>query len=264
MLRKERKREYFVYPSWAEGQLSYSWEDLPKMMADPFRYDEHLRLNYTKEKMLKYGYPEVTQPYDFFKGPLGGGIIIAHINNDEKWLPACILIKEATLSAPHPMETAGNSEGHNVRYLDLNGAWNWETGEYRKMKNYIIGISAEHIESEPASQYWLLSMKPGKKEPSAISDIPVWAYHFGIEMERLSEVPQTVLLEISTWLKPDFSYIWFKIRQKSDEYGWHFAVMLYIGLHLAYIGKNRIRTLHMLASIEGKPGPYTQRIRKIF
>lgn len=285
MLKREKNRKYYVYPSWAEGQLTYRWEDLPVMMADPLKYDkvpmgiplsdwlmmtdsfkndEYLMLNYKKQRLLEIGYPEKIQPYDFIKGPIGGGIIEAHISEDEKWLPACILNKEANLCVPSPMEAGDLYQTLNVRYLDLMSTWDMETGVRRRVKNYTMGISAEPIESDPDSQYWLLSVKPGKKEPKQISEIPVWAYHFGIEMERLTNAPEKVKQEISPWLKPGFDYVWFKIRQKDDRYGWHFAVMLYIGLHLAYVAKSRVRTMHMLAKLEAKYGPYGIEMSKIF
>lgn len=264
MLKMEKKCKYYIYPSWAEGQLSYKWDDLPDQLADPYKYADTMSENYTIDNLCSLGYPKKIQPYDLIEGPVKGGIIVAHISLQEKWLPASILNQEANLCLPHPMEVGTLSQFQNAYYLDLRSLRDMETGEFQRRKNYTIGISAEHIESEPESQYWLLSLKPGKKEPKAIAEIPVWAYHFGIEMERTEQLPNCVQEEISNWLKPGFDYIWFKIRQKDDRYGWHFAVMMYIGLHLAYVAKSRVRTMHMLASLEAKYGPYGIDMRKIF
>jgi hypothetical protein len=264
LLRMEKKREYYIYPSWAEGQLSYNWDDLPKIMKNPYEYDRFLREQYTIEQVWAKGYPKEIQPCDLISGPMKGGIIVAHISSDEKWLPICPFLSEANLCLPHPMEVGTLPQFQNAHYLDLRSLRDDETGEFHHRKNYTMGISAEHIESDPQSQYWFLSMRQGTKEPKPITDIPVWAYHFGIEMERIEHLPDCVRKEISGWLKPDFDYVWFKIRQKDDRYGWHFAVMMYIGLHLAYVARSRVRTMHLLASLEAKYGPYGIEMRTIF
>jgi hypothetical protein len=264
MVKKEEKREYYIYPSWAEGQLTYSWDDLPKMMQNPYKYNDFMHEQYTIEQVWAMGYPKEIQPYELIRGPVKGGIIIAHVNPLEKWLPACILNQEANLCVPDPMLVGTLLDYHNVHYLDLRSLRDHTTGEFHRRKNYTIGISAEHIESEPESQYWFLSLRSGKKEPKEISNIPVWAYHFGIEMERIEQLPESIRQEISTWLQPNFDYVWFKIRQQDDRYGWHFAVMLYIGLHLAFVARSSVRTMHMLASLEAKYGPYGIEMRKIF
>lgn len=60
MLRDERNRTYYVYPSWAD--LSYRWEDLPRLLADPlnsggFKGEDRAKEKTKMEYWLDAGYP---------------------------------------------------------------------------------------------------------------------------------------------------------------------------------------------------------------
>ena len=134
----------------------------------------------------------------------------------------------------------------------------------KKPKNYVYPISAEHVEAAFGSIYWLLSTRKTKRKIPGIEEIPVWAFHFDFQARRIEEAPEAILKETEHWRNPDFDYIWFEVKSTSDEYGYNYAVMLYIGLHLAYVGRSRIRTMHLITSIEGKPNPYSGGRTRIF
>jgi hypothetical protein len=271
MLIKENRREYYVYPSWLEGQISYSWADLPRMMADPYKYDWYLRSVKVSSDECGKGYPKDIQPYELLTGVVGGGIVVAHIAENERWLPLGILHMDANLCGPAPMywrDESGAHELYNAHFLESNGRWAiesfFETGRRPPTRTHTIGMSAENVESDPDSLYWVVSMKRSKSEFKLLPEILVWAYHFDIELHRLGEPPHAVAEETSKWQPPEFDYVWFKVNPKQHQYGYLFAVMMYIGLHLAWVSRKRVRSMHLVGAIEGKPGPYSQGDRKIF
>lgn len=104
MLKVEPKYYYEVYPSWAD--LSYRWEELPTLLADPenssyFQEDPNkMRTNWEA-----LGYPEKGQRFELIDGPAGGGIVRAHLELVQteygmvtRWKAGLILCSEASVS----------------------------------------------------------------------------------------------------------------------------------------------------------------------
>ena len=250
MLIREFKRQYFIYPAYAE--LNYQWKDLPTFFKDPCRYSDSWQLN--PYDPGEYGYPEKIQPFELIDGPVGGGIIIAHIGFMgkvmEKWLPAIILTEGANLCCPDSMY---ETKDFNICYLEpiYNRAADY--GVEKKVKQYHIGSTVEHIDSASGHVYWLFNLVPGHKNIQAIKSVPLWAKHFGLEVERISKIPEEVATEIDEWLlERNTQYICFDVKSCKDSMGYNFAVLVYIGLHLASLAPRRIKRVHLLAEIEGK------------
>jgi hypothetical protein len=249
MLHKDKKIMYYVYPSWA--QLSYKWEDLPRLMSDP------LASGYLdpRHDWLGLGYPERIQPFQLIDGPVGGGIVVAHKELMEKWLPAAILGSEADLAGPRAMSAI--RENYNVCYLDPRDEPGWELGLGKKQKYYPLGASAEHVESMPDSIFWLVGFRPGKNQLPGLDDVVGSGKHFGFQVERLDSPPPSLRDETGHWLNSKYEYAWFGVQGGGDGFGYHFAVLLYIGYHLCVVAGRRMAFVHLLASIEGKPNPYS-------
>jgi hypothetical protein len=255
MLHKEENKTYIVYPSWI--QPTYSWGDLPYIIANPWEHNDFTTQTYTTDELRKLGYPEEIQPWELIDGPVGGGIILVYANSLGRWLPCSALTfdKGVDLSSPDSMLHVDFQS--NVACLEPTSDLGWILATRKKPKYYPLGASAEHIESMSDLMFWLRGIRPGKKELKGLADVPAWCKHFGLDVERLDEPPQPVRDETSHWLDPHFQYIWFNVKGGGDGFGYHFAVMLYIGYHLAYAAGRRMRTIHLLSSIEGKPNPYS-------
>lgn len=188
MLKLEKNR-YFVYPSWAE--LSYSWEELPTLLTAPqdtryFRENPNRR----NTNWPSFGFPAAIQPFEVFNGPVGGGIVRAHVTLDEKWLPALILCEEANLVGAAGMMGLLDRWNPGVSYLEPLNEVGWQLGLGRKKKLYLCSASVEHAESAHDKRFWIVGFKKGKKEIPGLTDIPLWAMKFGLSVSRLERVPE--------------------------------------------------------------------------
>lgn len=252
MLIREPKRQYFVYPAYAK--FSYQWKDLPTFFTDPCRYSESWQLNHTREDIRKYGYPETIQPFELIDGPVGGGIIIAHIGFvgkiSEKWLPHIILLEEANLCRPDSMY---ETKDFNVCYLEPKYKRAADYGVGQKVKQYHIGSTVEHIDSASGRVFWLFNVVPGHKDIPVLADVPLWAKHFGMKVERMAEIPEKVAAEVGEWFfERNTQYICFDVKSSNNSMGYNFAVLIYLGLHLTSLAPRQIKRAHLLADIEGK------------
>ena len=229
------------------------------------------RRNRSLDELRDLGYPEKVQPFELIDGPVGGGIILAHIDRDERWLPyrALTFDKGVDLSTPQPMREEERDGGvqYNVAFLEATYDPGWALATGKRRKHYQLGSSVEHIESMPDSIFWLIGFKPSKtmKEIRGLGDIPVWGEHFGLEVERLSELPEEVREETAHWLNTkDNQYAYFSVKGGGNGFGYHFAVAVYIGYHLCVVAGRRMRYIHLLSSIEGEPHLYSSHRFKYF
>jgi hypothetical protein len=260
MLYIERRKKYIVFPSWL--QPTYKWEDLPEIISNPLKYDEFHRYNCSVKKQREYSHPEEIQPFELLEGPAGGGIILVYRDSLSRWLPyyALTFDKGVDLSTPELMLEGNWHKNNNVSFLEdtfYSGYW-LETG--KKRRDYEIGACVEHIESMPDSIFWVVGFEPTKtgREIRSLDDVPAWAEHFGLKVERLLELPGAVKDETDWWLKTlERQFAYFTVKGGGNGFGYHFAVMLYIGFHLRAVAGRRMRTMFLLASIEGKPTPYS-------
>lgn len=257
----EPNTAYFVYPSWA--QLSYRWEDLPKLMADPLAasYTDPHCGGYTKETKVEYwqnlGWPtENIEPARFIDGPGGGGIIVGPHVYRGRWLPGVILGKEANIPSP-VLDITGLSgiAPFNVGYLEPydRPLWNYFDGKKRK-KLYICVAMPEHIESDPEGIYWVIVIKKSQRKIKGLESLPDWSKAFGIDITALPGMPNLLHEETSDWFKnPELEFLWYKVQGGGNGAGYHYAVALYMALHLRFVVGPRIKIIHLLANIEGKP-----------
>jgi len=256
-LQKENERRYIVFPSWL--QPTYKWEDLTEIISNPLKYDDNARLNYSLEDFVEMGYPKDIQPFELLKGPVGGGMIVVHAGLYERWLPVGALTFDKGIDICKPQGMF--YEECNVSYLEHCHNPGSLACAQKKMKNYSLGASAEHIKSMADRIFWVFgykSYKRGNREIRGISDVTDYGRHFGLEVKRLSEVPKPILNETANWLDiKDLSYVWFDVKGGGKGFGLHFAILLYIGYHLCSVGGPRMGYAHLLTSIEGEPSPYS-------
>jgi len=256
-LQKDNKRRYIVFPSWL--QPVYKWEDLTEIITNPLKYDDNARLNYSLEDFVEMGYPKDIQPFELIKGPIGGGIILVYADPDERWLPGGALTfdKGVDIRISEAME----DEICNVTYLEHCHHPGSLACAQKKMKNYLLHASAEHVESMSDRIFWVFGYKSYKRvnrEIRGISDVTDYGKHFGLEVKRLSEVPKPILNETANWLDiKDLTYVWFDVKGGGTGFGLHFAILLYIGYRLCSVGGPRMGYAHLLASIEGEPRPFS-------
>jgi hypothetical protein len=247
MLHAEPDTKYIVYPSWAE--LSYKWEDLPWLLAHP------LESGYVEpdKDWRRLGYPETIAPCSSIGGPFGGGIIIAD-NVPRMWMPVLVLRKEANLCPPQGLLISSDQLPCWVGYLEPfdDPLLNALEGKPRT-RNYVCSATPENIEAEPDSHYWVVAFE-GKKEPNGLGELPTWALQFGLDVSRIAGVPQALREETSDWFRnPGQTFVWYVVRDCKPLVGYCFAIVVYLALHLREIAGRRMRSMHMLAGIEGKP-----------
>jgi hypothetical protein len=262
VLRRERDRYYFVYPSWAE--LSYSWEDLPRYLSDPLncpliRDDP----NRQRRDWRELGFPIPAKPFDLISGPAGGGIVRAHIRRRERWLPGIILGTEANICPAQGTITVPDESAPAVCYLEPmdTGAWQFGAGERKKL--YLCSASPEHAYSASDDVYWVLGYRKAKKEPKGVSELPQLASHFGLTAAEVPSLSASLRDEVAPWfVSPDYEYKWLRVEGGEQTVDYQFAVVLYLALHLRKVAGPRLSYMHLVADIEGRlniRGPYWSR-----
>jgi len=272
MLKTDNNKKYIVFPSWL--QPTYKWDDLPEILSNPFKYDDSSkayrllgRIEEQWEYLRKCGYPERPQDFELLDGPVGGGIIVVDISQNKRWLGyhALTFDKGVDVTSANMMLDGGDwYVKNNVGYLeDTTDPGYWlATGKRRR--DFDIAACAEHIESMSDSIIWLVRYERSKtnKEIRGLEDIAKWAKHFGLEVKRIDRLPEYVKdSELALWCKNSrFQSAFFEVSGGGEKFGFHFAVMLYIGLHLRYVAGRRMSSMFLLAAIEGKPKPYFPRL----
>ena len=247
MLKIINKRQYFVVPSWAEESLPYKWKDLESFLSNPMGC-------YLLDKYYDYqelGYSLDVQPFKLFDGIVGGGIVIADFAQHEKWLPINILGKNACLATPGSI--TGAFDYFPVLYVEPWDESGWQFGLGKKAKNYYLDMTVEHADCMGDSIGWLFWLKKGPRKVKAFDEVSGWASEFGLTVKGPLELPKHIARLSPKWQQEERDYVWFEVDQgDSDDFGFHFAVMQYIGLHLASLSR-KITVVNFLAQIEGKP-----------
>ena len=248
MLRGEPQTLYNVYPSWAD--FSYRWEDLSQILARPFE-SGHLDPN---DPWEKWGFSRQAQPFGLIDGPCGGGIV-CEPSGSTRWLPGMVLVKEANCVSPPGIGRIWQDLTFKVTYLEPIERPFDDFAEHRPpARHYVCSFSPENIESDPESQFWVVRTKKGRSEMEGLRELPQWAFHFDLHVSRLDGCPEHLARETASWFcHSDRQYIWYKVNGFDPKAGLCFAIVVYIGLHLARVGGKRMAAMHMLSGIDGKP-----------
>lgn len=245
MLRINRNESICVYPSWAD--FSYKWENLDQLLSNPF---ESGYVDRNKYNWSELGFSQKYDNYRLISGPEGGGLIISDKEEPgNRWLPGLILTKEASNSGA---EMVGICP---VRYLDPNDGEGWEFGIGKRAKIYSIVSSGEHTEAAGDRVFWAFGIEKQKWPIRGIEHVTRVADHFGVQVKLLSEPPVEVVKETSEWMYEEIRHVWFEVVEPQDDFNYLYAVMMYTGFYVASLSKSRYFPIHVIAQIEGKPGP---------
>jgi hypothetical protein len=236
MLSSEPGILYEVYPSWAS--FSYKWEDLSRLLGNPL---DSGYLN-PAEPWEKWGFSRVPKPFELIDGPCGGGIICEH-HDGERWLPGVILTKEGNHPFPPGVGAHWAQEQlpFSVSYLEpyLMPFQETEVPTSRN-RRYLCAFSAEHINAEPEAQYWVVRTRKAVREIKGLVDLPKWAFDLGPHVSRLPGCPDHLARETADWFNhPDRQYHWYKVDNFQPKAGLCFAIVVYLGLHLAKVAGKR-------------------------
>lgn len=252
MLQVEQNMTYYVYPSWAN--LTCPWGSLREHLSDP------LQSPFIKSKpdLRRYnwkdlGYPDTIAKFELFDGPVGGGVVRAHVAPYAKWLPIVILGSGAMIRASDGMTPIADSFETGVFYLEPMNEPGWELGLGKKAKVYLCDATVEHAESADGEVYWIVPFKRRKKDPGHVNEVPRIARAFGLDVFRIGAIPEVLANETAPWfVDSSIATAWFNVRGDGTALGFHFAVMFYVGLRLSELSNQRGQ-IHLVARIQGKP-----------
>lgn len=253
MLRKVKDHSYVVYPSWASTSLSYKWQNLPRLLADPLNSGYVANSDDPEYYWECCGYPRTPQPFKLIDGPVGGGIVMwegdANAGRGWRWLPIVVLESEANLRLPNGMDSIWKQFDAQVVCMEPHG---WGIGGGPKL--YRCAVSTEHVDSAGESVYWLLCLKEGKRIAKGVGEIATWAAGFGLTVVLMFEVSTALLAESEPWFNgSSVRRIWFEVHGGGGEVGYQFAILVYIAYHLRWVGGTSVLSMHLVSDIEGKP-----------
>ncbi|MBN1125285.1 MAG: hypothetical protein JXA82_09770 [Sedimentisphaerales bacterium] len=261
MLTIEENKKFLIFPSWLN--VAYTWEDIPAIIQDPFKHNLAWKYNYTKEEIEGYGY-SFDVPVDILNGPCGGGILVQHPPKGKAWAVrgALTFDKGADIRSPQYLE----SYGREFRYNKLNVAHlehRAHAGSLYRFdkppKNPMLYCSVEHTDCLIDSEmYWLVTGRsPGKSE--MLYELPTWAKAFDVDLKIVSKVDSALEEFIKSWVPDKLKHVWLRLTSNNRGLGFHFAVLMYFGFHLATTEKRRMKSMHLLADIEGEPKLFSNR-----
>lgn len=254
MLKIETNRKFLIFPSWLN--IAYSWEDIPAMIQDPIKHDNMARLNYTKEDLESFGY-SFNVKVDLLKGPCGGGIMVPHLSPREGWVVdgALTFDKGADICDLRYLEAYGREfyeKKLNVAHLEHRTHAGSLYRYDKPPKNPMLYCSAEHTDILMDEVYWLITGRsPGKSD--MLYQLPQWSKAFDVNLKILSKVDSTLKEFAYNWVPDKLKKVWLRITSKNQGLGFHLAVLIYFGFHLAATEKRKITSMHLLANIEEKP-----------
>jgi len=252
MLAAEKDTWYFVYPPGVE--FSYRWEDLDIVLtqavevlsADP---------NFERWYRAQLDYPESFEPGQFMDGPFGGGVICVDLRPSEKnkWLPVQLLGKEADLMPPQAM-LHQDSFPFDIRVLQPRNEPFMPRIKGSSRFSMLEGATAEHLASAKDDVYWLVTCTSGSISKRVKEQVMDTALGFNCEIEPLDMLPADVHEQAGPLFRRGAPHtVAFRLTRYPKCAGMNFAIMLYVGLLLRRKHGIRIRTMHLLASIEGAP-----------
>jgi hypothetical protein len=247
MLVLDKDREFIVYPSWAK--LPYAWDRLPGLLWNPKKSGFLPNAYYAD-------YPVTPPKMHFLDGSAGGGVIVVHKLRDERWLGGLVLVSHANRRIPNGRAlVASDPFGGLVTYLEpYDNPPEVQVGIRARPKLYLCGATPEHAESAGTSVFWLASLEKRRRTSSDLTEVPRWARPFGLSVTVLSGMPDQLQSETSDWFRqpPEFEDLWFQVAGGDNSAGFHFGVLVYVALHARSVVK-RLRAMHLVAQIEGKP-----------
>jgi hypothetical protein len=247
MLLLDKDRQFIVYPSWAK--LPYTWDRLPGLLWNP-KKSGFLTPAY-------YGdYPVAPPKIDFLDGPAGGGVIVVNKPPEERWLGGLVLVSHANLRVPGGRAlVAVDPFGVLVTYVEpYDNPPEVQFGLCPRPKLYVCGATPEHAESAGTSVFWLASLEKRQRAASNLAEVASWAQAFGLSVTELSHIPAQLQSETSDWFQQpsEFDNVWFQVAGGDHSAGFHFAVLVWVALHARSVVK-RLRAMHLVAQIEGRP-----------
>ncbi len=193
---------------------------------------------------------------DYFSSPVGGGIIVPHIDRDEWWLGWPVLSADLTgirnpAGVPPGRDTGF---GSRVRYLEPHdNSPEVQLGLKKRPRLFTCKVTPEHADEAGDELYWLVSTKRKNRRSRALDDIPTWTEPFDVRLKRLDQCPEPLLQKQDDWfLSSDFEPTWYHAITPERDVGLHFAVLLYIAL-LACSVSSGLQSMHLVAQIDRRP-----------
>ncbi|HAW29811.1 MAG TPA: hypothetical protein DCY03_17090 [Planctomycetaceae bacterium] len=261
MLKNELERSYFVYPSWANPP--FQWDELQKLLHAPLI--SGLIENTDPEYWAKLGYQPENPEFHFLKGAFGGGVFwtdndpleIDHssaIPTSKRWLFMNVLRSGNTqVTCIDELLPYSREVGCNVAYLEAGDTAETFLGLAPKPRNFSINGTVEHLGVDTDRIFWAVRIKRAKRALKGLADFASIASAFGIELNFLDSPGEEFLSITEPWFDdPDRETQWFEVRSQNKGVGFHFALAVYAGFHLRYIGGPRIRSIHLIANLESK------------
>lgn len=263
MLIGEPRRRYYIYPSCC--CFRYSFDELGTVLGNP------IGCSAVPERDVYYqclGYPLDIQPFEMLPSRHGGGIIVAHagVEPDERWLPDCVLGSIADVRAPDGMmgfrrSSARSSFRAHVSVLEPQSDpfAEYPTRDGRTFQ--LCYATPENVDSCANETYWVVEVKPGRAANLVLESIPDVARDFGVNLDRVVDLPQALKEETSDWfLDTTYRREWYRASSASQGVGLNFAIIVFCGLHFRNLpGGSCLRAVHLLGSIEGRPN-----VRNVF
>ncbi len=258
MLTYERNKRYIVYPSWANGQIVYSWRDLPAVFADPLQCP-YLSTNTRVHIQTHPGdYPIPPQPATYITGPWDGGVIVVEAGLGQRWLPEAIMRNLADPSKPDTMVRFIPELLPAVSYLeptsDLRRGYE-VIGWGKAPKLYVPPMLLDHADSAGDEVYVLARYSRGKGRLRGMEDLVSGYVPFGLELSAIVSPRPEVQAEADAWAPTmtELSQEWHQVLTPIRQVDYLFAVTLYNALRLREVAGRRLISVHLVADIEGRP-----------
>ena len=254
MLSAEPNVTYRVWPSWANA-FSFHWSDMVSFMENPVASG---RLNWNAMQSLREGVlVNETDIQAYYPNPCGNGVF-SFRRQQRAWIGEKMFWAEAECCGVAGMEMIRFDEVAKVAYYHLRGDSGLRfLGEGRKKPaEYRCYGSLEHVDASAGRIYWLADVAPSTRNAvHGMESIPEVARGFGMDAApvAVADIEPAILEEIQPWFPNRADMAWFEVSGGESKAGVQFAMMYYAALHLRSVAGKRIRSMHLISQIEGRP-----------
>lgn len=255
MLKAEPDSNYRVWPSWANS-FSFKWNELPRLLADPiaagFASEDDLR-------SLKMGIVEKeTRIGEFYSGKFGNGVFQYTKLPDKYWFGEIVFNRECSVEGVPGYQRIKRNDVARIDFLTLRGDAGLRLlgeGILKRPREYTCRASIEHVDSVGEDVFWLIDYTPARNLMKGLDAISAIGESFGLHIEEVKteDMPKNILEETDPWFPNRNTMLWYSVKSTYSGAGLHFALMYYCALHLRSIASRRMRSMHLIAQIEGQP-----------
>lgn len=258
MIKEDKSRFYFVYPSWAKH--AWRWDELDAAFRDPLvtgRLGIH-----QKDYFEKLGYRDAPDSYELIPGPVGNGIIRGKTARDSWWHDRLYWV--AVLSSGKDYDGASfislpgfdDDCEYAVRWLEEKHSGEHQLGLKEKFPTFLPKITLDYADCPATAVYVSLAFRAlstGNVDDEACLRFQMRCQVFGMKCRPIDPVADSLPEPAKALVSPKITHRWYLVERGGDDLGFFVAKMFYLACAAKKEANKLFQFVHLVGDFEGKP-----------